>query len=277
MRGGCSQQLNNVRKFEAAEAAFFQSQTMSAQFPLHNASTTNDLKTLERILAEKNVNANQIDDKGWTPLHRAAFGGHEKVVAMLIGADADLNQPDYDGYVALHFAAFQGHAKVVALLIQAGADVTPVTKIGWTSVHEAAVSGHETVVSLLIGAGADLNQASNGDCTALHFAANIGHENVVALLVNAGADLQKYDSDGWTPLGIAARKGYNKIVTLLRQGMQKQEHRRLVSLANLLSPFDLPVLVVYEIYCAAPLYKESIVSRFDAWRVLTAIKQCENF
>jgi len=96
------------------------------------------------------------------------------------------------------------------------------------------------------------------------------------LLVNAGADL-KPPANSWMTMYHTALKMHTYISAVLQQGMRKQEHCRLVSLASLLRPFDLPVLVVYKICCTLPLYKEKVVSRFDAWRALTAIKQCEKF
>ena len=243
MRGECSPKLNSVRNFDVDRADRFQSQTMNA-FRLHDAARRNDLTEVERILAQKDADLNRGEGRGWTPLHFAVFQGFEKVAALLVNKGADPNQASHGGRTPLHHAAMRGYEKMVALLVNAGAD---------------------------------LNQVTCNRFTPLHCAAYSGYEKVVALLIKAGADLHKPCNDGWTPLDLATQNGHTQIVTLLQQGMRKQEHCRLVSLASLLKPIDLPILVVYKIYCAVPLYKNNAVSRFDTWRVLTAIKQCEKF
>jgi ankyrin repeat protein len=37
------------------------------------------------------------DGNGWTPLHGAAYKGHDSIVALLIAGGADLNAKDADG------------------------------------------------------------------------------------------------------------------------------------------------------------------------------------
>ena len=53
---------------------------------------------------------------GWTALHLAADGGHDRVVEMLLKAEADVDKQDRGGRTALHLAAKRGHDRVVAVL-----------------------------------------------------------------------------------------------------------------------------------------------------------------
>ena len=51
---------------------------------------------------------NPSDKEGTTPLHTAAFKGHEKVFQFIFGEIQDKNPKDQDGWTPLHFAAAQG-------------------------------------------------------------------------------------------------------------------------------------------------------------------------
>ena len=78
---------------------------------------------------------------GATPLHRAAFTGQERCVAMLLDADADPLVVDADGESALHKASARGHPGVVrALLAAKGGDgaVGLRDRKGMTPVERAA-------------------------------------------------------------------------------------------------------------------------------------------
>jgi len=242
---------------------------MSVWFPLHNAVKYNNVERVEQILAENVVDVNQLDNAGKTPLHYSSICGNENVAEMLLNAGADVNQLNRCGWTPLFCAAFNGHEKLVALLIDAGADLNHTDSYGWTPLYQAVVENKTHMIACLINAGADVNKAANSNSTPLYRATVRGREKLVALLIDAGAEGYRVAERQ------AARRGRTDIVAILRQGMRKQEHCRLVSLATLFRPLDLPVLVVYKIYSSVSMYKEHTVSRFDAWRVLTEIKQCE--
>ena len=59
---------------------------------------------------------------GRAPLHLAALSGCEQVLALLLGANADVNLTDKSGMTALHKAATLGHSRAVKLLLQRGGD-----------------------------------------------------------------------------------------------------------------------------------------------------------
>lgn len=64
-----------------------------------------------------------VNKNGWTPLHYAATGGHARVAAFLIGAQADINAPSPNGTTPLMMAAMYGNADTVKLLLESGAKV----------------------------------------------------------------------------------------------------------------------------------------------------------
>ena len=57
---------------------------------------------------------NATDGNGWTPLHGAAYKGHEGVVELLINGGANLNATDADGDTPLDWA--KNKPKTAALL-----------------------------------------------------------------------------------------------------------------------------------------------------------------
>jgi ankyrin repeat protein len=58
-----------------------------------------------------------LDKAGNAPIHWASRGGHDKVVQLLLQAQATVNVQNKLGDTPLHMAAWGGHPKVVELLL----------------------------------------------------------------------------------------------------------------------------------------------------------------
>jgi ankyrin repeat protein len=99
-----------------------------------------------------------------TALHIAAGAGHLGVAKALIEAGADVNKQELDdlGRTPLMLAAAAGHTPVNMELIRAGANVNTVTRFSpnrpdaITALMVAVLNGHEACVLALIYAGADV-------------------------------------------------------------------------------------------------------------------------
>ncbi|EUC34241.1 hypothetical protein COCVIDRAFT_87775, partial [Bipolaris victoriae FI3] len=61
--------------------------------------------------------------EGLTALHLAVVGDHNKTVAALTEAEADVNTTDGRGWSALHIAAEKGYEEVMKTLVKKGADL----------------------------------------------------------------------------------------------------------------------------------------------------------
>lgn len=64
-----------------------------------------------------NVQLDQQDINGHTPLHLAVKAGNEMLVQMLIKEGADFLVGDNDGWTALQYAVRKGYIKIVQQLL----------------------------------------------------------------------------------------------------------------------------------------------------------------
>jgi ankyrin repeat protein len=164
---------------------------------------------------------------GSQPIHAAWFGGHKRIVDLLLsrGVDVDfflaselgmLDQVrsaiDSDpalarafstaGSTALHRSCYWGQTAVVSLLLEHGADPNAVTRDGFLQIAPlgCAVATPDVpnpsdledvvldLVKLLISSGADVNVGRRDGLAALHSAAYRGHLRVIETLLAYGAD-----------------------------------------------------------------------------------------
>jgi hypothetical protein len=155
------------------------------------------------------------DNRGRTPLSRAAEGGHEAVVGLLLEKGAAIELQDSDGRTPLWWAAEGGRQAVVRLLLENGAAIESKDNDFRTPLSQAAEGGHGAVVRLLLEKGAAIESKDGLGRTSLFWAAREGHEAVVRLLLENGAAIELKDSNGLTPLSLAIGEKYDAVVRLL--------------------------------------------------------------
>jgi ankyrin repeat protein len=187
----------------------------------------------------------QMLAQGATPLLRAARGGDDKFVALLLEYKALVDLPSKEGITPLMAAAGvdygsrvtrgrnrtdEGVLATMDLLIKAGADVNAHNLMdrrigkGYTPGDSAASAASQRGRrdSQVPSANAVPNQ------TALHGAAEHGFNRFIEFLVANGADLTAKDATGRTPLDVARGAGgvrggadaFPKTVTLLESLMK---------------------------------------------------------
>ncbi len=185
------------------------------------ACKTDDIKTIEENLLSDDVDINQADHHGQTPLYWACYKGHEAVVTLLLqqGAAAAINQANHHGQTPLYWACDEGYEAVVTLLLKYDADINQADHHGRTPLHIACYKGHEAFVALLLqqGAAAVINQTDNNGRTPLQWACSGGNEAVARLLLQQGAAIKQADNHGWTPFHDACYKGHEAVARLLLQ------------------------------------------------------------
>ena len=149
----------------------------------------------------------------------AAAVGRERGLEELLEADRELARSwSPDGFTPLHLAAFFGHEGAARLLLEHGADANVVARHATLQVaplHSAAAGAHPGIVKLLLEAGADATARQGGGFTALHSAAQNGDRDSTDALVEHGADTGATDADGRTPADLAAAAGHDDLVDFL--------------------------------------------------------------
>ena len=106
----------------------------------------------------KGADANQRNQFGRTPLHRAADEDRLEAVRLLLANGADVNARDCRGSTPLIAAAEFASLPVLELLVEAGADVPTGNHYGRSALHNAAKREDPAVTKFLIAHGARLNQ-----------------------------------------------------------------------------------------------------------------------
>ncbi|KAL4612986.1 ankyrin repeat and SOCS box protein 3-like [Arapaima gigas] len=177
---------------------------------------------LVRKLTGEGYSVDVRDNRGWNPLHEAAFCGAHKCIRLLLRAarsrsgDSDyVNSLTHDSATPLYLAAKQGHLHVVQHLLQAGADVNQTTSDGASPLFAAVDGGHKKVAKLLVRQGSAVNHThSLSGWSCLHQAVFKGHPEMVRFLVGV-AHVDPIDDFEITPLFVAAQYGQRQCLDIL--------------------------------------------------------------
>jgi ankyrin repeat protein len=163
-----------------------------ADLSLFEACAAGELERIERLVADSSqgaVDINAHGGDGWTPLHLAAFFGHQKVVELLLarGADVAAQSTNPNANTPLHAALAANHKMVAGLLIGHGADVNAADGGGWRPLHLAAANNNLDALKTLIAQGADVRATNREGLTAMQLADQKGHREAAAFLRRHGA------------------------------------------------------------------------------------------
>jgi hypothetical protein len=71
-------------------------------YRIHDAAREGNIEAVKQYLATYRVNF--ANNRGSTPLHKAAMGGHKEVAELLIAEGADVNAKDNNRRTPLHYA-----------------------------------------------------------------------------------------------------------------------------------------------------------------------------
>ena len=160
---------------------------------IHDATGLGQLERVRRLLQESN-------DEG--------RGGEPPVGAL-----------SPDGFTPLHYAAFFGHEDVAALILEHGADANAVaenpTKV--RPLHSATAIGANTICLALLAAGAEPDARQQGGFTALMAAAMHGNTELVSALLEAGAIVDLQADDGRSALDLAKEGGHTTLAGMLSE------------------------------------------------------------
>ncbi|ERE87659.1 guanylate-binding protein 6 [Cricetulus griseus] len=182
------------------------------------AAREGNVKILRKLL-KKGRSVDVADNRGWMPIHEAAYHNSVECLQMLIQTDPSekyIKTKTFEGFCALHLAVSQGHWKITQILLEAGADPNATTLENTTPLFLAVESGQIDVLKLLLQHGAKIT-GFHSMCgwNALHKASFQGNAEIIELLLKHGTDLECQDDFGITPLFVAAQYGKLKSLDIL--------------------------------------------------------------
>lgn len=131
-------------------------QAAGIRLGLSESAAMGNTERLARLLNWYPEEKSAAGRDGFTPLQLAAYFAQPAAVRLLLeqGADPHVVSKNGQGLQAIHAAAAGRNAEVVALLIGAGADVHARQAGGFTPLAAALQNGDEAIAALLRNAGA---------------------------------------------------------------------------------------------------------------------------
>ncbi|PKK21100.1 ankyrin repeat and sterile alpha motif domain-containing protein 1B [Columba livia] len=175
------------------------------------------LRDIVLKLLQYEASTNVADNKGYFPIHLAAWRGDVDIVKILIRhgpSHSRVNEQNNENETALHCAAQYGHSEVVAVLLEELTDPTIRNNKLETPLDLAALYGRLRVVKMIIKAYPNLMNCNTRKHTPLHLAARNGHKAVVQVLLEAGMDVSCQTEKG-SALHEAALFGKVEVVRVL--------------------------------------------------------------
>ncbi|XP_069761427.1 ankyrin repeat and SAM domain-containing protein 3 isoform X3 [Narcine bancroftii] len=189
---------------------------MDVPLDIHTAASIGQYDVVKDWIYGGEVNANQKNQGGWTPLMYASYIGHDTIVHLLLEAGVDVNMTTERGQSALMLAASCGNESIAYFLLQQGAELEMKDDRGWTALFHCTSTGHQQMVKFLLDNGADANLKEPAcGFTPLMEAAASGHEIIVQYLLNHGVQVDVKDDNGEMARSLALMYGYMKIVNLI--------------------------------------------------------------
>ena len=124
--------------------------------------------TLHTLVLQRNMNSNERDSDGLTPMMHAATGGHSEVTSVLLAHGARLGDVDRHRRSALHWAVLAKQEALLRLLLKhAGNDLSLIDgydDAGRTPLHVAVGLGFEACVAVLLESGANMHTRARKCC-----------------------------------------------------------------------------------------------------------------
>lgn len=117
------------------------------------------------------------------PLHYASKSGQVDAVKLLLERGVVVDSLDESRRTPLHLAAEHGRTEIAELLIEAGHPVEVTVRNTLTPLQLAAYRGHTATVGILLKHGAN-PQLQHGRATAIELARERGHDETVRLLTS---------------------------------------------------------------------------------------------
>ncbi len=191
----------------------------SSQLSLIQAIASGEVKKALELL-RSDVDINQVDKYGNTPLMAAACKGYMQLIKLLIKKGAHLEAADNRGATALMYAVSYENKEAVKELLAHGANVRAQSKEGNTVLFAALSHEDGEIVKELLKIEPKIVDECYGSHTPLTFALTREALSMAELLVAYDANVNLAEtSKGFSPLRVAVDKGYRTFVErLIKKG-----------------------------------------------------------
>lgn len=146
---------------------------------LLKATQEQSFKVASALAAHPQTAVDVRSARNESPLMLAALRGQEALVQKLVARGAEINKA---GWTPLHYAATGGQVRVIAFLLGAQAQVDAGAPNGTTPLMMAAMYGNDASVKLLLESGADPQIRNAQGLSALDFAQRAGREDSARLI-----------------------------------------------------------------------------------------------
>ncbi|KAJ9490716.1 hypothetical protein VN97_g2508 [Penicillium thymicola] len=130
---------------------------------LHIAAQKGHEKIVRVLLLQGDIDANNQDSDGRTPLVHAVIENHDSIVRLLLSHGARIGVYDCDGRSALHWTVLHHRLEILKQLLEhrakyePGLDIDVYDNYGWTPLHMSVNRAFEAGILMLLQEGADIN------------------------------------------------------------------------------------------------------------------------
>ena len=191
----------------------------------HFAALVGDCEILRFLFQKRVPGAFEKNSDNQTCLHIATLNGRAGISKCLLeGYNFDLHVADERGWTPLHCAAYNGNYKLFQYLLQKGGNPFKITKDGDSCLHIASYCGHLRICELILfqnppnGPSSSILNSSNHDGnTCLHNSALGGHANICKLLLAYDVDITKKNNNAETAQDIVMRNNQEDLLMILNE------------------------------------------------------------
>ncbi|XP_075247053.1 uncharacterized protein LOC142340364 [Convolutriloba macropyga] len=192
--------------------------------PLHYASLSDHTGSTVECVLQNGATVSVFDEQGFTPIHYATMKGQIPSLRLLLEKTPErlMYKLDQDNYISpLHLAAYHGHDEVLSMLLECSdKNVNVRDPDGRTPLSLASLRGHLSCVETLLiqGNATVLTYDNVSDKTPYHAAASHGHANVLRVLIKnaeSPSDVDCIDRLGRTPLMYVTAQGHLECLNIL--------------------------------------------------------------
>ena len=199
---------------------------MKGYTPLHYAVKREQIPIIQCFISSEMIDVKITAAHGRNLLHvGTSENGDLELMELLLKLDLDVNQPDWIGNTPLHIACNAGNYDLVALLLSIKSiDVNVRNDDGYTPLHYACKNDQngqvKTVELLLLNRlTLDVNVPNDDGLTPLHLACMYGLTKVVKLLLlEPNIDIDIEDRQGRTPLMLAKQNNHSITIRQFEKG-----------------------------------------------------------